>query len=77
MWVLCPTLDIKTNSTCTVKVFVNPSPTPHTYRYMDELQDIEIVIAFLIDVDSGGFKYRISFRTISMGEKHPFTVNLV
>jgi len=44
---------------------------------MDELQDIEIVIAFLIDVDSGGFKYRISFRTISMGEKHPFTVNLV
>ncbi|KAG1895795.1 uncharacterized protein F5891DRAFT_1056972 [Suillus fuscotomentosus] len=67
------TVDIKTNSTCTAKVVMNPNPVPHTYRYMDESQDIEVIITFPIDVDSNGFKYRVSFRSISTGEEHPLS----
>lgn len=67
------TVDIKTNSTCTAKVVMNPNPVPHTYRYMDESQDIEVIITFPIDVDSDGFKYRVSFRSISTGEEHPLS----
>ncbi|KAG2040858.1 hypothetical protein BDR03DRAFT_68403 [Suillus americanus] len=67
------TVDIKTKSTCIVEVLMNPSPALYTYRYMDELQDIEIIITLPIDVDSDGFKYQISFRTISTGEEHPLS----
>ncbi|KAG2040845.1 hypothetical protein BDR03DRAFT_997831 [Suillus americanus] len=42
-------------------------------RYMDEPQDLEIIIEFPIDVDSEGFKYRISSCTISTGEEHPLS----
>lgn len=37
---------------------------------MDELQDIEIIIPFPIDVDSDEFEYQISSRVISMWEEH-------
>ncbi|KAG1873940.1 hypothetical protein F4604DRAFT_1766045 [Suillus subluteus] len=66
-------VDIKTNSTCIATILMNPSPVLHTYRYMDELQDIEIIITLPIDVDSDGFKYQISFHTISTGKEHPLS----
>ncbi|KAG1873953.1 hypothetical protein F4604DRAFT_1766107 [Suillus subluteus] len=66
-------VDIKTDSTYAVTVFMIPSQVPHTYRYTDELQDVEIIITFPIDVDSEGFKYQISSRTISTGEEHPLS----
>ncbi|KAG2139861.1 uncharacterized protein EDB93DRAFT_1106056 [Suillus bovinus] len=67
------TVDIKTNSTCSVKLAMNPNPVPNTYRYLDESQDVEVIVTFPIDVDSDGFKYRISFRSISTGEEHPLS----
>ncbi|KAG1837101.1 hypothetical protein DFJ58DRAFT_734544 [Suillus subalutaceus] len=66
-------VDIKTNSTYAATVFMIPSQVPHTYRYTDELQDVEIIITFPIDVDSEGFKYQISSRIILTGEEHPLS----
>ncbi|KAG1737986.1 hypothetical protein EDB19DRAFT_2039748 [Suillus lakei] len=66
--------DIKTYTTTIGQLrFNRTNPALHTFRYMDEPHDLEIVITLLIDPDTPGVKYRIDFRTISTGEGHPLS----
>ncbi|KAG0700345.1 hypothetical protein DFH29DRAFT_932677 [Suillus ampliporus] len=65
-------VDAETHTTCTAHFWMNRANPPlRTFRYKDDLQDLEITIKLPIDVDTHGFKYQIFFRTISTGEEHP------
>ncbi|KAG1737983.1 hypothetical protein EDB19DRAFT_2025492 [Suillus lakei] len=66
--------DIKAYSTTIAHLHIDrANPALHTFRYMDEPHDLEVVITLPIDPDTLGFKYRIDCRTISTGEGHPLS----
>ncbi|KAG1717273.1 hypothetical protein EDB19DRAFT_2033029 [Suillus lakei] len=66
--------DIKTYTTTVGQLhFDHTNPALHTFRYVDEPHDLEVVITLPIDPDTLGFKYRMDFRTISTGEEHPLS----
>ncbi|KAG1737975.1 hypothetical protein EDB19DRAFT_2039741 [Suillus lakei] len=66
--------DIKTYTTGGAHLQINrPNPALHTFRYMDEPHDLEIVITLPIDADTLAFKCQIDFRAISTGERHPLS----
>ncbi|KAG1748404.1 uncharacterized protein EDB91DRAFT_878106 [Suillus paluster] len=70
------TVDIQTYTTCIAQVGVNRlNPGLRTFRYIDDMQDLEITIKFPIDVDVDTYelKYQILFHTLSTGEEHPLS----
>ncbi|KAG2113958.1 hypothetical protein DEU56DRAFT_933931 [Suillus clintonianus] len=62
----------KIYSTRPAQIWMDENPVRHTYRHMVQLQNLEVIITYPVDVDTDGFKYQISFRTIS-GEEHPLS----
>ncbi|KAG2142969.1 hypothetical protein DEU56DRAFT_900305 [Suillus clintonianus] len=62
-------VNIKTITTTSGHLVMNQAP--HTFRYIDELQDLEITIKLPVNVDSHTFKCQILSRMISTGEEHP------
>ncbi|KAG2141010.1 hypothetical protein DEU56DRAFT_911504 [Suillus clintonianus] len=66
-------VDFKTYTTCSAQYWMGDDRFPLTYRYMDQLQDLEVIIRLLIDADTDSLRFRISFCTISTGEEHPLS----